>query len=57
MISTEMKKVISERAGLLMYFGDSETPLGLAYNKPITEDMLDMICDKIKEKMREIIKK
>jgi hypothetical protein len=57
MISLAIKEAIGKQRGMLIYFGDVDTPLGLVYDEPITEDMLDMICDKIKERMREIIKK
>ena len=48
-------EAVNEQRGVLLYFGDSEIPYGLVYDKPIYADQLDSILSIIKERMLETI--
>ena len=50
-----MKQPINEKKALLLYFGNSEEPYGLAFENTITDKDIDEIIPVIKQRMLEVI--
>ena len=50
------ERFINDYRGILLYFGNAKKPYGLAYDHEITEDMVDDICNKIKQRMLRTLK-